>query len=101
MAKSAPTNTAARLSGGDTIHARYKLPLGTLHGHRGKLSAEVLKKFRRAWKDVRAQAIDEISMVMPHHFYQLQVRSRTATGVLTENFGGLGTLLGVRDVNPP
>eukprot|EP00973_Karenia_brevis_P059413 8271018-Karenia_brevis.AAC.1 len=37
--KSAPTNTASRLIGGDTLHASYKLPPGTLHGKRGKLSA--------------------------------------------------------------
>eukprot|EP00973_Karenia_brevis_P025791 3559969-Karenia_brevis.AAC.1 len=28
MRKSAPTNTASRLIGGDTLHASYKLPLG-------------------------------------------------------------------------
>ena len=94
MSKSAPTITAARLSRGNTIHALYKLPLGTLHGRRGKLSAEVLKRFRRSWKDVKAQAVDEISMVMPHNFYQMEVRSRTATAALHEPFGGLGTLLG-------
>ena len=33
--KSAPTNTAARVIGGDTCHAVYKLPFGTLKGRRG------------------------------------------------------------------
>ena len=94
VSKGAPTITAARLSGGNTIHALYKLPLGTLHGKRGKLSAEVLKKFRQSWKHKKAQAIDEISMVTPDNFYQLEVRSRTATGVIHEAFGVLGTLLG-------
>eukprot|EP00973_Karenia_brevis_P025202 3476373-Karenia_brevis.AAC.1 len=49
VCKSAPTNTASRLIGGDTLHASYKLPLGTLHGTRGKLSAAVLLRYRRWW----------------------------------------------------
>ncbi len=93
MGKAAPTNTAARLLGGDTLHALYKLPMGTLHGKRGKLSAPVLKRYKKRWEGKRAHVIDEISMVMPNNFYQVEVRSRTATGNIEERFGGLATEL--------
>ena len=91
--KSAPTNTAARMSGGDTCHALYKLPRGSLHGNRGKLSAAVLKRYRRQWENKKVHYIDEISMLQPNLFYQIEVRSRTATGVVDATFGSLATLL--------
>ena len=94
MKKSAPTITAARLLGGNTVHALYKLPLGTLHGKRGKLSDAVLKPFRKKWASTRAHVIDEMSMLLPNNFYQLEVRSRTAMRDATKRFGGLATLLG-------
>lgn len=91
--KSAPTNTAARMSGGDTCHALYKLPRGSLHGNRGKLSAAVLKRYRRQWENRKVHYIDEISMLQPNLFYQIEVRSRTATGTISEKFGSLATFL--------
>ena len=93
MKKSAPTNAAARLLKGNTLHATYKLPQGSLHGKRGKLSAPVLKIFRRAWSGKEAHVIDEISMVPPAHLYQSEVRARTATGKLDMKWGGLATEL--------
>ena len=51
MPQSAPTNTAARLLGGNTVDARYKLPRSSLLSNRdGQLSDSVLKAFRRQWK---------------------------------------------------
>ena len=47
MRKSAPTNTAARLLGGDTVHALFKLPRGTLLSKRGTLSKAALKKMKK------------------------------------------------------
>ena len=47
LAKSAPTNTAARMLGGDTCAALYKLPLKSLKGKRGKLKGKVLTVHRR------------------------------------------------------
>ena len=80
MAKAAPTNTAARLLGGDTVHALYKLPFGSLLGRRAQLSSRVLKAFRKRWATVKAHAIDEISVLPPDKFYQIDVRTRVATG---------------------
>ena len=50
LLKSAPTNTAARLLGGDTVHAMYKLPRSTLLGKRAKLRRPVLLELRKRWK---------------------------------------------------
>ena len=77
--KSAPTNTAARLLRGDTVHALYKLPLHSIQGRRGKLSDKVLKRHRQRWKGAGAHVIDEISMLCPPHLYQVDVRARAAT----------------------
>ena len=46
--KCAISNTAARLLGGDTMHALCKLPPHSLQGRRGKLSADVLKNIASA-----------------------------------------------------
>ena len=48
MKKSAPTNTASRVGGGDTCHALYKLPFGSLKGKGGCLSGAVLQDFKRS-----------------------------------------------------
>ena len=93
MRKSAPTNTAARVLGGDTSHAVYKLPFGSLRGKRGKLSAHVLKSFRESWATAKEHVVDEISMTAPSTLHQIDVRSRSATGQIYSTFGGLGTVL--------
>ena len=91
--KSAPTNTAARLGGGDTTHAVYKLPRGTLLGRRGKLSPHVLAALRKCWRPIRAQSIDEISFLPPQSLFQIDFRSRQAKQVNEAPFGGLATSL--------
>jgi len=93
LPKSAPTITASRLLGGNTSHALYKLPRGTLHGKRGKLSARVLKGFRKSWEKARGQVVDEISVMTPGGFYQLEARSRTARNQPDLRFGDLLTFL--------
>ena len=69
----------------------YKLPRGTLLGKRAALSSRVLKAFRKKWATARAQAIDEISVVSPDKFYQIDMRSRVATKRENEIMGGLAT----------
>jgi hypothetical protein len=79
MRKAAPTNTAARLLGGNTLHALYKLPShGTIIGRSAHMGSRVLKAYRRSWASVKAQAIDEISMVPPEFLYRIHVRSQLA-----------------------
>ena len=56
--RAAPSNTAARILGGDTVHALCKLPPASLAGKRGHLSDGVLKKHRQRWKHVRAFLLD-------------------------------------------
>ena len=91
MPQSAPTNTAARLIGGNTVDARYKLPRGSLLSVKGHLSDRVLKAFRGKWKVAQAQNIDEISMLAPNKFYQIDHRARLATMKFEETMGGLAT----------
>ena len=92
MPQSAPTNTAARLLGGDTVDAMYKLPRGSLLSERGgQLSDRVLKGFRRKWKGAVAHNIDEISMLAPNKAHQLDHRCRLATMRFEEPMGGLAT----------
>ena len=91
--KAAPTNTAARLLRGDTLHALYKLPKKTLQGKRGKLSSRVLKRHRKRWKTARLHIIDEISVVPPPHLMQSDVRTRSAKQQPHITFGGLGSVL--------
>ena len=93
LKKSAPTNTAARLLGGDTTHATYKLPRGTMLGRRAKLSPHVLKKFRQRWTSVRAHAVDEVSVLPPHALFHIDLRSRQAKQDEHHTFGNLATCL--------
>jgi hypothetical protein len=68
--KGAPSNTAARLLGGDTIHALCKLPfIGTIYGKRGHLSAAVLRRLKDRWKNARFTAMKH----MPYLFLTLSV----------------------------
>ena len=94
MRKSAPTNTAARVCGGDTSHALYKLPFGnTLQSRRSRLTSQVLNAYQEMWRGAHSHAHDEVSMRPPSVFFQIQVRTRVATGQTHALFGGLGTLL--------
>ena len=91
--KAAPTNTAARLLRGDTLHALYKLPKSSLQGSRGQLSSRVLKRHQKRWNSARAHFIDEISVVPPAHLMQAEVRVRSAKQRSHIVMGGLGTVL--------
>ena len=94
MQKSAPTNTAARLSGGDTCHAVYKVNSNvSLRSRKGKLSSRVLQRFRKRWKKTRAHAIDEISMLAQDLLHKIDYRSRAASSRYDDVFGALHTIL--------
>ena len=59
MSKSAPTNTASRLlRGGDTTHARYKLPRGgSMLSKGGVLSTPVFRSLQKKWTTYVTQAM--------------------------------------------
>ena len=61
--KLAPSNAAARLLQGDTLHSLCNLPFGKacLSSKRGRLSREALQKHRKQWRSVIAAYIDEVS----------------------------------------
>ena len=59
--KGAPSNTAARLLGGDTIHALCKLPfIGAIYGKRGHLSSAVLRRLKDRWRTARFTAMKHV-----------------------------------------
>ena len=91
--KCAPTNTAARLLGGDTIHALCKLPPGPITGERGHMSQNVLRRHRFRWQSARLCAIDEFSMLGLDDFYRADIRTRQAKRDNENAFGGIGVSL--------
>ena len=96
FAKTAPTNTAARINGGDTCHAFYKLPLHNLRSKRGKLSSKVLPGFRKRMKPIMGQVIDEMSMLTPQQNHQIDYRCKEGQlGGYSDkyDYGGIGTTL--------
>ena len=96
FAKTAPTNTAARIGGGDTCHAFYKLPLHNLGGKRGKLSPKVTLAFRKVLKYIVGQVIDEMSMLTPQQNYQIDYRCKEGQAGGYNDlyaYGGIGTTL--------
>ena len=86
MSKSAPTNTVSRLlRGGDTTHARYKLPRGgCLQSKGGVLSQPVFKSLQKKWSAYVTQAIDEVGMLQPALLHQINMRTRQITGNMYE-----------------
>jgi hypothetical protein len=91
--KCAISNTAARLLGGDTIHALCKLPLTSLQQSTSRLSAPVLKRHCERWRTAEAVFMDEISMVAPEQLCQADVRIRQAKCKPYLKFGGVGGVL--------
>ena len=89
--KLAPSNAAARLLGGDTIHAMLKLPFGkaTLSSKKGRLNKGTLSIHRKKWAASIAVYLDEISMVSADQFLQMDVRMRQAKNANAVLFGGL------------
>ena len=89
--KMAPSNAAARILGGDTMHSLCKLPYGkvTLSSKRGRLSNAALGRHRKKWRGTLAAYIDELSMVSADQFLQCDVRMRQGKMRAEVPFGGL------------
>ena len=90
--KLAPSNAAARLLGGDTLHSLCKLPFGdrvSLSTKKGRLSKEVLRSLRSKWDLIVAGFLDEVSMVSSDQFLHFDVRLRQAKMKPDRPFGGL------------
>ena len=89
--KIAPSNAAARLIGGDTIHALLKLPFGNagLQSKAGRLSSNRLQDHRRKWYPTIAVYLDEVSMISADVFLQCDIRMRQAKQNMQDIFGGL------------
>ncbi len=88
----APSNAAARLIGGDTMHASCRLPFSNarLTTKKGRLDGASLQKHRRAWAETVACFMDEVSMVAADKFLQCDVRIRQAAMEFDKRFGGFG-----------
>ncbi len=73
--KLAPSNAAARLLGGDTLHSTCKLPFGkaSLSSKRGRLTRDALQRHRKKWASAVAAYLDELSMVSADQFLQCDV----------------------------
>ena len=80
VVKSAPTRTAARLNNGDTCHGAWKLPFSSCLGPSGRLSAGALKSLQVKLVDKEESSLDEISMLSPERYYQIDCRVRQGTG---------------------
>ena len=87
--RSAPTRTAARLNRGNTCHAAWHLPFGCSLGVEGRLSDATLSKLRKKLEGVHEASIDEISMLGPQKFFQIDSRAKSATNQLHLFMGGL------------
>ncbi|CAK0905228.1 unnamed protein product, partial [Prorocentrum cordatum] len=92
--KCAPSNSAARLLRGDTLHALCKLPFGnvTVSSKKGRLTRTVLESHRSRWEGALACFIDEVSMVAAAQLFQAEVRLKAAKNS-TQAWGGLGMTL--------
>ena len=93
--KLAPSNAAARLLGGDTLHALCRLPFGkaTLKSKRGRLGKTSLRSHRQQWDSVVQAFLDEVSMIPSDQLLQCDVRMRQAKMQEQQRFGGLCTVL--------
>ena len=89
--KLAPSNAAARLLGGDTIHALCKLPFGNarLSSKKGRLTQASLQLHRRQWASTIAAYLDEVSMISADQLLQCDVRMRQARMSFDRPFGSL------------
>jgi hypothetical protein len=89
--KLAPSNAAARLLAGDTLHALCKLPFGNtnLRMKQGRLAKTALRQHQKQWAKAIQVFLDEVSMVSADQFLQCDVRLRQAKFKPQAKFGGL------------
>jgi hypothetical protein len=105
VVKCAPSNTAARLFKGDTVHSWWKL-LGDRCAGKRNLKKPALDKLRRRWTGKVIQFIDEISMLAPQQLAHGDLRTKAATRKFDEVMGGIasvatGDMLQLPPVNRP
>ena len=100
MKNVAPSSVAARMLGGDTIHALCKLPFGkgSLALKKGRLGKEALRMHRQKWDSAIATFIDEISMISSDQLLLCDVRMRQAKINAAQPFGGLVVNIGGYDL---
>ena len=93
--KLAPSNAAARLLGGDTLHALCKLPFGKarLTSKKGRLAKPALELHRRKWRTAISAYLDEVSMIAADQLMQCDVRMRQAKMRPLNRFGSLAVNL--------
>ncbi|KAG5666270.1 hypothetical protein PVAND_017605 [Polypedilum vanderplanki] len=92
----APTGVAARLVGGQTLHALLRLPVqvdGTVTGPLHPLTGNYLKVMRNQWKDIEWVFFDEVSMIGYETFCQVDSRLRQLKKKEDEPFGGLNVIV--------
>ena len=87
--RSAPTITAARLNRGDTCLAAWALPFGSNLGAYGCLSSDSLNRLQKRQRGKEETSIDEISMLSPDRFSQIERHAAQGTGCFNLFFGGL------------
>ena len=93
--KLAPSNAAARLLGGDTLHALCKLPFGKarLTSKMGRLAKPALELHRKRWRTAISAYLDEVSMIAANQLLQCDVRMRQAKMKPESRFGTLAVNL--------
>ena len=97
----APTNAAARLIGGKTLHSACDLPIGEWTA-RARAMTFTKEKLLQTWRGIELLAIDEISMVSAEMFSKVEFRVRQLLQQPHKTWGGLTLLLsGDPDQLPP
>ena len=86
----AVSNTAARLIGGNTVHALFKLPSVD---SRRQLSTTAIAQLRDVWTDTYCVAWDEISMAASVQVDSVHKRAEVAKCNTSQPFGDLAMLV--------
>ena len=97
----APTNAAARLIGGATLHSACNLPIGEWTA-RDRAMALTKENLLHMWRNIELFAIDEISMVSAEMLSKVEFRSQQLLQRPQVPWGGLATIFsGDPDQLPP
>ena len=93
--KAAIANSAARKSGGDTMHALLKLPMSYIGDKTSHLKGQTLLQFRQRFHFAKTLFVDECSMVGRPQWLQTDVRLKQAKFKNKQDhrtFGGMALL---------
>jgi len=91
VGKCAPSNTAARLFKGDTVHSCWQLA-SERNSERKHLARPALTKLQKRWGNKEIQFVDEISMLSPEQLAEGDWRNRAAKKDYEEPLGGIATV---------